>query len=79
MKRYDGARKRWSGLFVYAFHVLLVLTRSLNVLFRNLFFMNFISMTKYTLSIEFLLAQVRGNKLFSEKAVSFSRAYNKKK
>ena len=47
----DGARKRWSPLFVYAF-VLLVLTRSLNILFRNLYFMNFILMTKYTLSIE---------------------------
>ena len=56
----DGARKRWSPLFVYAF-VLLVLTRSLNILFRNLYFMNFILMTKYTLSIEFVLAQVRGN------------------
>ena len=41
--------------------VLLVLTRSLNILFRNLFFMHFISKTKYTLSIEFVLAQVRSN------------------
>jgi hypothetical protein len=56
----DGARKRWSRLFVYAF-VLLVLTHSLNILFRNLYFMNFILMTKYTLSIEFVLVQVRGN------------------
>jgi hypothetical protein len=55
----DGARKRWSPLFVYAF-VLLVLTRSLNILFRNLYFMNFILMTKYTLSM-FVLVQVRGN------------------
>jgi hypothetical protein len=39
-------------------HVLLVLTPSLNILFRNLYF---ILKTKYTLSIEFVLAQVRGN------------------
>ena len=39
----------------------LFLPRSLNILFRNLYFMNLISMTKYTLSTEFVLAQVRGN------------------
>jgi hypothetical protein len=49
----DGDKKRWSRLFVYAI-VLLVLTRSLNILFRDLFFMNFILMTKYTLSTELL-------------------------
>jgi hypothetical protein len=50
----DGDKKRWSRLFVYAI-VLLVLTRSsVNILFRDLFFMNFILMTKYTLSIEFV-------------------------
>ena len=38
------------------------LPRSLNVLFRNLYFMNLILKTKYIrMSIEFLLAQVRGN------------------
>jgi hypothetical protein len=47
-------------LFVYAI-VLLFLPRSLDILFRNLYFMNLILMTKYTLSIEFVLAQVRGN------------------
>jgi hypothetical protein len=38
-----------------------LLPRSLNILFRNLYFMNLIVKTKYTLSIEFVLAQVRGN------------------
>ena len=54
----DGTKKRWSRLFVYAI-VLLFLPRSLNVLFRNLCFMNLIVMTKYTFSIEFV--QVPGN------------------
>ena len=49
----DGTKKRWSRLFVYTI-VLLFLPRSLNVLFRNLCFMNLIVMTKYTLSIEFV-------------------------
>ena len=48
-------------LFVYA-TVLLFLPRSLNILFRNLDFMNLILKTKYTLSTEFVLAQVRVNK-----------------
>ena len=52
----DGTKNR--RLFLYAI-VLLLLTRSLNVLFRNLYFMNLILMTKYTLSTEF--AQARGN------------------
>jgi hypothetical protein len=56
----DRTKKRWSRLFVYAI-VLLVLTRSLNEFFRNLYFMNLILMTKYTLSTEFVPAQVRGN------------------
>jgi hypothetical protein len=38
-----------------------LLPRSLNILFRNLYFMNLISKTKYTLRTEFVLAQVRGN------------------
>jgi hypothetical protein len=38
-----------------------LLPRSLNILFRNLHFMNLILKTKYTLSTEFVLAQVRGN------------------
>jgi hypothetical protein len=38
-----------------------LLPRSLNILFRNLYFMNLIVKTKYTLSTEFVLAQVRGN------------------
>jgi hypothetical protein len=46
----DGTKKRWSRLFV-----------SLIMLFRNLYFMNFILMTKYSLSTEFVLAQVRDN------------------
>jgi hypothetical protein len=54
----DGTKKRWSRLFVYAI-VLLCLPRSLNVLFRNLYFMNIILMTKYTLSTQFV--QVHGN------------------
>ena len=49
----DGTMKRWSRLFVYV--------RSPNILFRNLYFMNLILKTKYTLSTEFVLAQVRGN------------------
>ena len=49
----DGTKKRWSRLFVYAI-VLLFLPRSLNVLFRNLYFTNPILMTKYTLSTEFV-------------------------
>ena len=40
---------------------LLFLPRSLNILFRNLYIMNLILMTKYTLSTEFVLALVRGN------------------
>jgi hypothetical protein len=56
----DGTKKRWSRLFVYAI-VILFLPRSLNILFRNLYFMNLILMTKYTLSTEFVPAQVRGN------------------
>jgi hypothetical protein len=38
-----------------------LLPRSLNILFRNLYFMNLILKTKYTLTTEFVLAQVRGN------------------
>jgi hypothetical protein len=38
-----------------------LLPRSLNILFRNLYFMNLILKTKYTLSTVFVLAQVRGN------------------
>jgi hypothetical protein len=56
----DGTKKRWSRLFVYAI-VLLFLPRSLHILFRNLYFMKLILKTKYTLSTEFVLAQVRGN------------------
>jgi hypothetical protein len=56
----DGTKKRWRVLFVYAI-VLLFLPGSLNILFRNLYFMNLILMTNYTLSTEFVLAQVRGN------------------
>jgi hypothetical protein len=58
----DGTKKRWSRLFAIA--KLRLLSRGLNILFRNLYFMNLISYflkTKYTLSIEFVLAQVRGN------------------
>jgi hypothetical protein len=40
----DGTKKRWSRLFVYAI-VLLFLPRSLNILFRNLYFMNLILKT----------------------------------
>ena len=47
-------------MFVYAI-VILFLPRSLNILFRNLYFMSLILKTKYTLSIEFVLAQVRSN------------------
>ena len=47
----DATKKRRSRLFVYA-QVLLFLSRSLNVLFRNLYFMNRILKTKYTLSTE---------------------------
>jgi hypothetical protein len=55
----DGTKKRWSRLFVYTI-VLLFLPRSLNIYFsiRNL---NLIWNTKYTLSTEFVLEQVRGN------------------
>jgi hypothetical protein len=65
MKRHwtDGTKKRWSRLFVlfvYAI-VFLFLPRSLNILFRNLYFINLILETKYTLSTDFVLAQVRGN------------------
>jgi hypothetical protein len=38
-----------------------LLPRSLNILFRNLYFMNLILKTNYTLSTVFVLAQVRGN------------------
>jgi hypothetical protein len=54
----DGTKKRWSRLFVYAV-VFLFLPRSLNILFRNLYFMNLILMTKSTLSTQFV--QVHGN------------------
>jgi hypothetical protein len=54
----DGTKKRWSRLFVYVI-VFLFLPRSLNILFRNLYFMNLILMTKSTLSTQFV--QVRGN------------------
>jgi hypothetical protein len=54
----DSTMKRWSRLFVYAI-VLLFLPRSLNILFRNLYFMSLILMTKYTLSTEFVLARRR--------------------
>ena len=56
----EGTKKCWSRLFVCVI-VLLFLPRSLNVLFRNLYFINLILMTNYTLSTEFVLAQVRGN------------------
>ena len=56
----DGTEKRWSRLFVYAI-VVLFLPRNLIVRFRNLFFMNLILKTKYTLSTQFVLAHVRGN------------------
>jgi hypothetical protein len=56
----DGTKKRWSRLFVYA-TVVLFLPRSLNILFINLYFMNITLKTKYTLSTEFVPAQVRGN------------------
>jgi hypothetical protein len=45
----NGTKKRWNRLLVYAI-VLLFLPRSLNILFRNLYFMKLILMTmKYTL------------------------------
>ena len=56
----NGTKKRWSRLFAYAI-LFLFLPRGLNVLFRNLYLMNLILKTKYTLSTEFVLAQVRGN------------------
>ena len=56
----DGTKKCWSRLLVYAI-VVLFLPRSLNILFRNLYFMNLILMNKYTLSTEFVPARVRGN------------------
>ena len=47
---------------LYIAIALLFLPRSLNILFlRNLYFMNIILKTKYTLSTEFVLAQVRHN------------------
>ena len=49
----DGTKKRWSRLFVYA---IVLLFLPLNILFRNLYFMSLILMTKYTLSTEFVLA-----------------------
>jgi hypothetical protein len=56
-----GTKKRWSRLFVYAI-VLLFLPRSLNTLFRNLLlYKTYFNDYKYTLSTEFVLAQVRGN------------------
>jgi hypothetical protein len=55
----DGTMKRWSRLFVYTI-VILFLPRSLNVLFRNLYFMILILKTNYTLNTQFVL--VRGNK-----------------
>jgi hypothetical protein len=58
--KHDWTKKRRSRLFVYAI-VLLFLPRSLDILFRNLYFMNLILMTNYTLSTEFVPAQVRGN------------------
>jgi hypothetical protein len=44
----DGTKKRWSRLFVYCNWpiVLLFLPRSLNILFRNLYFMNLILSTR---------------------------------
>ena len=65
-----GIKHDWTDdtrLFVYAI-ALLVLTRSFSILFRNLYYMPFISKTKskYTLSIEFLLAQLRGNNHWEE-------------
>jgi hypothetical protein len=52
----DGTKKRWSRLFVYAI-VLLFLPRSLNILFKNLYFMNLILLSIH----EFVPAQVCGN------------------
>jgi hypothetical protein len=52
----DGAKKCWGQLFVCAI-VLLFLPRSLNILFRIMYFMNLILKTKYTLSTEFVLAR----------------------
>ena len=40
----DGTKKSWSRLFVYAI-VLHFLSRNLNTLFRNLYFMNLILKT----------------------------------
>ena len=51
----DGTKKCWSRLFVYT--IVLLLPRSLNILIRNMYIMNLM----YTLSTEFVLAQVRGN------------------
>jgi hypothetical protein len=51
----DGTKKRWSRLFAYACNC------GSFSRFRTLYFMNLILITKYTLSIEFVLAQVRGN------------------
>ena len=53
----DGTKKRWSLSFVYAI-VLLFLPRSLNTLFINLYFMNLILKTKYTLSTEYAAATI---------------------
>jgi hypothetical protein len=52
----DGTKKRWSRLFVCA---IVLLFLPLNILFRNLYFMSLILMTKYTLSTEFVLARRR--------------------
>ena len=52
----DGTKKRWSRLFVYS-NCASFLPRNLHVRFRNLYFMNLILKTKYTLSIEFVLAK----------------------
>jgi hypothetical protein len=56
----DRTKIHWSRLFVYAI-VRDFLPRSLNRLFRNLYFMSLILKTNYTLSNEFVSAQVHGN------------------
>jgi hypothetical protein len=53
----DGTKKCWSRLF----GAIVLLFLPLNILFRNMYFTNLILKTKYTLSIEFVSAQVRGN------------------
>ena len=56
----DGTKKRWSRLFVYR-NCGSFSPRSLNILFRNMYFMNLILKTKYTLSAQFVLPQVHIN------------------